>query len=135
MTVEPVTPGNIPLEQENRRQSEGGQAMHNPEIYMSSVMTIPRPRLSAGVWLIALSAVSAFAFLLIEYFMPGGAISQSRGTLLVVVSTGLMFIAAPFIGLPATPRWLFLLLNFLIIADIICTGIAAWFLEARSCCC
>ena len=104
--------------------------MHSPGIYMSNVITIPRPRLSPGVWLLTLSAAAAFAFLLIEYFMPHGAISQSRGTLLVVVSTGLMFVAAPFIGLSAIPRWLFLLLNFIIIADIICTGIVAWFLQA-----
>jgi len=103
--------------------------MHSSGLYMSNVIVIPRVRLSAGVWLLTLSAAAACAFLLIEYFLPHGAISQSRGTLLVVVSTGLMFVAAPFIGLAATPRWLFLLLNFLIITDIICTGIVAWFLQ------
>jgi len=104
--------------------------MRDTGLYMVNVVSAPRERLSLGIWLLVLSAAAAFVLLVIEYFMPHGAISPSRGALLVVVSTGLMFGAALLIGLAPLPRWLFLLFNFLIILDIICTGIVGYFLEA-----
>jgi hypothetical protein len=97
---------------------------------MVNAVSASRERLSLGVWLLSLSSAAALVLLLIDYFMPHGAISQSRGTLLVVVSTALMFGTALLIGLTTLPRWLFLLLNFLIVVDIICTGIVTYFLEA-----
>jgi len=86
--------------------------------------------MSLGVWLLTLSSAAALALLLIDYFMPHGAISQSQGTMLVVGSTGLMLGAALLVGLSPLPRWLFLLFNFLIVLDIICTGIVTYFLQA-----
>jgi len=97
---------------------------------MVNVMAAPRERMSLGVWLLTLSSAAALVLLLIDYFMPHGAISQSQGTMLVVGSTGLMLGAALLIGLSPLPRWLFLLFNFLIVLDIICTGIVTYFLQA-----
>jgi hypothetical protein len=97
---------------------------------MVNVVSAPRERISLGVWLLTLSAAAALVLLLIDYFMPHGAISQSQGTMLVVGSTGLMLGAALLIGLSPLPRWLFLLFNFLIVLDIICTGIVTYFLQA-----
>ena len=104
--------------------------MHGTGLSMANVISAPRERLSRGIRLLTLSAAAALVLLLIDYFMPHGAISQSRGTLLVVVSTGLMLSTALLIGLASIPRSLFLLLNFLVVLDIICTGIVAYFLEA-----
>ena len=104
--------------------------MHGTRLHMVNVMSAPRERMSLGVWLLTLSSAAALALLLIDYFMPHGAISQSQGTMLVVGSTGLMLGAALLIGLSPLPRWLFLLFNFLIVLDIICTGIVTYFLQA-----
>lgn len=95
---------------------------------MSNVITAPRSRLSAGLWLLTLSAAAAFLLLSIRYFMPHGATQQGRGALLVVISTGLLIGAGPLMALATLPHRLFLLLNFLVIMDIICTGFLAYFI-------
>ena len=98
---------------------------------MSNVIPAARVGRSRSLWLVILgAAAAAFALLLTDYLMPHGAISQSRGTLLVVASTALMFGTVLLTGLVTLPRGLFLLLNFLIVLDIICTGIVTYFLEA-----
>jgi len=97
---------------------------------MVNVVPAPRASVARGLWLLTIAAALSFIVLMIDYFMPHGAISQSRGTLLVVVSTGLMLGTALLIGRASLPRWLYLLLNFLIVLDIICTGIVTYFLEA-----
>jgi|GEM_PF-2038715 len=104
--------------------------MHGTRLYMVNVVSAPRERISVGVWLLTVSPAAALLLLLIDYFMPHGAISQSRGTMLVVASTALMLGAALLVTLAPIPRWLFLLFNALIGLDIICTGIVAYFLEA-----
>lgn len=98
---------------------------------MSNVMNAPRSRLSAGLWILTLSAAAAFVLLSIRYFMPHGAGLQGRGALLVIISTGLLVGAGPLMGLVALPHRLFLLLNFLVIFDIICTGFLAYFIPAQ----
>jgi hypothetical protein len=98
---------------------------------MSNVIIARRSRLSAGLWVLTLSAAAAFILLSVRYFMPHHASPQGRGALLVVISTGLMVGAAPLMGLAALPHRLFLLLNFLVILDIICTGFLAYFIPAH----
>jgi hypothetical protein len=98
---------------------------------MSNVITASRARLSTGLWVLTLSAAAAFVLLSIRYFMPHGAIQQGRGALLVVISTGLLVGAAPLMGMAVLPHRLFLLLNFLVIMDIICTGFLAYFIPAH----
>ncbi len=98
---------------------------------MSNVITARRSRLSAGLWILTLSAAAAFVLLSIRYFMPDGANFQGRGALLVVISTGLLAGAGPLMGLIVLPRRLFLLLNFLVILDIICTGFLTYFIPAH----
>jgi len=63
--------------------------------------------------------------------MPHGATQQGRGALLVMFSTGLLVGAGPLLGLVALPQRLFLLLNFLVILDIICTGFLTYFIPAH----
>ena len=98
---------------------------------MSNVIPAPRPRLSAGLWLLTLSAAAAFILLSIRYFMPHGASQQGRGALLVVISSGLSVGAGPLMGLVSLPHRLFLLLNFLVLFDIICTGFLTYFIPAQ----
>jgi hypothetical protein len=98
---------------------------------MSNVITARRPRLSAGLWILTLSAAAAFVLLSIRYFMPDGASLQGRGALLVVISTGLLAGAGPLMGLIVLPHRLFLLLNFLVILDILCTGFLTYFIPAH----
>jgi len=131
MSAEPVTPRNIPSAHEKYRQPEGGAGMHSHGIYMSNVVTARRSRLSAGLWILTLSAAAAFILLSIRYFMPHGATPQGRGALLVVFSSGLLVGAGPLMGMVALPHRLFLLLNFLVILDIICTGFLAYFIPAH----
>jgi hypothetical protein len=99
---------------------------------MSNVITAPRSRLSAGLWILTLSAAAAFILLSIRYFMPHGASLQGRGALLVIISTGLLVGAGPLLGLVVLPHRLFLLLNFLVILDIICTGFLTYFIPAHA---
>ena len=111
------------------KKRAAGRAMTDST--MSNVIPVARAGRSRSLWLVILGATAAaFILLLTEYFMPHGAISQSRGTLLVVASTALMFGTVLLTGLVPLPRGLFLLLNFLIVLDIICTGIVTYFLEA-----
>ncbi len=67
----------------------------------------------------------------IRYFMPHGAAPQGRGALLVVISSGLLVGAGPLMGLVALPHRPFLLLNFLVILDIICTAFLTYFIPAH----
>jgi hypothetical protein len=98
---------------------------------MSNVIAAPRSRLSAGLWILTLSAAAAFILLSIRYFTPHGASLQGRGALLVVISTGLLVGAGPLMGLLVLPHRLFLLLNFLVILDILCTGFLTYFIPAH----
>ncbi|HZQ40768.1 MAG TPA: hypothetical protein VFA87_08240 [Rhizomicrobium sp.] len=98
---------------------------------MSNVITARRSRLSAGLWILTLCAAAAFVLLSVRYFMPLGKIPQGRGALLLVLSTGLMVGAAPLIGLAPLPHRLFLLLNFLLVLDIICTGVVAYYIPSH----
>ena len=84
---------------------------------------------SYGSWLIAAAGALAFVILLIDYLLPHGEIAQSWGALLVVVSTGLMWVAALLIAIRAIPRWLVILFDILILLDIFGTGFCAYFLE------
>jgi hypothetical protein len=113
------------------QQETGCRTRAMTDFTMSNVIPAAREIRSRSLWLVILAATAAaFILLVFAYFMPHGAISQSRGTLLVVASTALMFGTVLLTGLVALPRGLFLLLNFLIVLDIICTGIVTYFLEA-----
>ena len=110
--------------------SGAGRAM--TDFTMSNVISAPRSRLSPGLWVLTLSAAAAFVLLSIRYFMPHGASLQGRGALLVVISSGLLVGAGPLMGLLVLPHRLFLLLNFLVILDILCTGFLTYFIPAHA---
>ena len=114
----------------NKIESGARRIMTNFSV--SNVVTAPRSRLSAGLWLLTLSAAAAFVLLSIRYFMPHGETQQGRGALLVVIASGLLVGAGPLMGLVVLPRRLFLLLNFLVILDIICTGFLTYFIPAHA---
>ena len=97
----------------------------------SNAIAAPHLRLSTGLWILTLSATAAFILLSIRYFMLHGASLQGRGALLVVISTGLVAGAGPLMGLVVLPRRLFLLLNFLVILDIICTAFLTYFIPVH----
>lgn len=110
---------------------ENGARRTITDYTMSNAMIATRPRLSAGLWILTLSAALAFIVLSVRYFIPLGASIQGRGALLVVISTGLLIGAGPLMALVVLPRRLFLLLNFLVILDIICTGFLTYFIPAH----
>lgn len=89
-----------------------------------------RVRTRAGAWIMAIAGLIAFIVCLADYLTPHGAIAQAWGTLLVVVSTGLMLIAGGLLALIAMPRWLVVLFEVLLILDIVGTGFCADMLEA-----
>lgn len=78
---------------------------------------------------IAIAAVVSLVLSLIAYFTPHGAVADSWGALLVVVSSGLLLIAALLIALAQMPVRLVVLFQVLIILDILGTGVCAYFLE------
>ena len=97
-----------------------------------SAVSLPSRQQSAiwGAWLLVVAAGLSLLFTLVAYFTPHGPIAQAWGTLLVVVSTALMFGAALWIALAGQHRGLRILFQVLIILDIAGTAVCAYFLEA-----
>ena len=79
--------------------------------------------------LIAVAALIGFIITFVAYFLPHGTIAHQWGTLLVLVSTALMGMAAFLILFHPMPGWLATTFRVLIILDILGTGICAYFLE------
>lgn len=92
------------------------------------MFSIARPS-RPGELLIAAAGLIGMVLVLIAYFTPHGAIAMQWGTLLVLVSTALMLMAALVIARPATPQWLVTTYEVLILLDIAGTSLCAYFLE------
>ncbi len=85
--------------------------------------------ISAGIALLA--ALIALCIAIYSYFTIGSGIEYTIGVLIVICSTALLLCAGAVVALvPGLPFWLRLLLNIGIFADIIGSGVAAYFLEA-----
>jgi hypothetical protein len=82
-----------------------------------------------GQGLIAVTALIGLVITFVAYFLPHGTIAHQWGTLIVLVSTALMVMAALLILFQPMPGWLVTTFRVLIILDILCTGICAYFLE------
>ena len=85
-------------------------------------------RLSAGIFLLAV--LIALCLVLYDFFTVGSGIEYTIGDLIVICSTALLLcVGALLVFVPAVPWWLLLLLNLAILADIIGSGVAGYFLE------
>lgn len=85
-------------------------------------------RLSAGIFLLAV--LIALCLVLYDFFTVGSGIEYTIGDLIVICSTALLLcVGALVVFVPAVPWWLLLLLNLGILADIIGSGVAGYFLE------
>lgn len=85
-------------------------------------------RLSAGIFLLAV--LIALCLVLYDFFTVGSGIEYTIGDLIVICSTALLLcVGAVVVFVPAVPWWLLLLLNLGILADIIGSGVAGYFLE------
>jgi hypothetical protein len=82
-----------------------------------------------GEFLIAAAALIGLVLVAVAYFMPHGAIARQWGTLLVLVSTALMLMAALLIARASMPAWLVTTFEVLILLDIAGTSLCAYFLE------
>ena len=83
-----------------------------------------------GTWLLAAAAAGGLAVSAFDYFDTSGGIDHTPGVVLVIVSTGLLLIAALVLALVAnTPAWLRILLLVLAALDVVGTAAAAYFLQ------
>lgn len=85
-----------------------------------------------GAWL--LLAISAIALILaaVATFNEGNGIAYTPGTYLVLISTALMLLGSLLLALARSmPRWLGGLLTFLLLLDLLGTGLAAYLLQAE----
>jgi hypothetical protein len=86
--------------------------------------------LSAGLFLLAV--LVAFCLVLYDFFAIGSGIEYTIGDLIVICSTALLFcVGALVVFIPAMPSWLMVLLNLGILADIVGSGVAGYFLETN----
>jgi hypothetical protein len=84
---------------------------------------------SQGIWLVAAAAAIALLLTIVAYFTPHGAIAHDYGTLLVLVSSALMLMAALLIARWPTRPWAVTTFEVLILLDIFGTAFCAYFLE------
>ncbi|MGH6678927.1 MAG: hypothetical protein ACREDL_08335 [Bradyrhizobium sp.] len=69
---------------------------------------------------------------LYDFFAIGSGIEHTIGGLIVICSTALLFCAGALVAfVPAMPPWLMVLLNVGIVADIVGSGVAGYFLETN----
>lgn len=84
-----------------------------------------------GMLAVALMGLLGLAISVYNYVTPGSGIDGAEGTLLVIVSSALIFIAGLVLALVASlPRWLRGTLTVLMLLGILGTGLAAYFLES-----
>lgn len=88
-------------------------------------------RAGYGSWILLLGALIGLAEAIFDYFWTGNGIHGTAGVVLVIVSTALMVLAAGALTLwPAMARGLRGVLLFLILLDIVGSGLASYMLEA-----
>ena len=81
-----------------------------------------------GAWLIVLGGLIGAAVSIFYYITPGIGLDGEPGVMLVIISSLLMLAAGIVLAL-GTSGFIAALLVFLILLDIIGTGVCAWFLE------
>jgi hypothetical protein len=96
-------------------------------------MRYPMSYRDAGGWVVIAAAALAFIATLLAYFVPHNGIDYTGGALLVVASTFLMLAAGIAVYATAwTSGAAHAVFVWLICLDIICTGFAAYLLEAAT---
>lgn len=94
-------------------------------------MTKKKARPPYGLLLLALAAAAGTALSIFNYYVDIG-INHTDGVLVVILTTALMWIAALFLAAARSLwSWLRALLLFLLLIDIIGTGVAGYFLESQ----
>lgn len=81
-----------------------------------------------GGWLVVGASAAGLVLALLAYFVDWG-VNHTIGALIVTITTAIMLAASLLVALARLPRWLRILLLLGIAADIIGTGVAAYFLE------
>ena len=84
----------------------------------------------SGAGVLAGAAALGLIVALADYLRPGSPINYSPGTLLVVVSTLILLVAAVVLMRWVRHGWLARLLSIGCLLDILGTGVAGWFLHA-----
>jgi O-antigen/teichoic acid export membrane protein len=80
---------------------------------------------------IAFASLVGLILCIYNYLVPHGPISGSAGALLVLISTALMLFASLWIAYRRSSHNVMLLLEVLIVLDIFCTAVCAYFLESN----
>ena len=92
--------------------------------------TNPQSRRMFGCWLLLASAAMGLLVSLYDYFWGPG-IDHTAGAMLIIIATALLTAASAVIAFyVASPRWLRVTLEVLILFGLVGTGAAAYFLEA-----
>src|SRR5438477_11709988 len=94
-------------------------------------MTQRTARVSVASWVLVWLGLIAVALAVFDYFWRGNGIHGTGGALLAIASAGAMLVVTGvLVRWPAMPRALRLVLLWLMLIDIVGTGVAAYFLEA-----
>ena len=85
-----------------------------------------------GSWILLASCVAALVTAAVGAFNEDNGIAHSGGAYLVLVSTALLLVGSLVLALyRSQPTWLTVILAALVFLDLVGTGFAAYFLEAR----
>lgn len=85
-----------------------------------------------GAWLLLAISVIALILAAVATFNEGNGIAYTPGTYLVLISTALLLLGSLLLALArGMPRWLGGLVAFLILLDLLGTGLAAYLLQAE----
>lgn len=85
-----------------------------------------------GAWLLLATAVIALILAAVATFNEGNGIAYTPGTYLVLISTALLLLGSLLLALArGMPRWLGGLLAFLLLLDLLGTGLAAYLLQTE----
>lgn len=85
-----------------------------------------------GAWLLLAISIIALILAAVATFNEGNGIAYTPGTYLVLISTALMLVGSLLLTFArGMPRWLGGLIAFLLLLDLLGTGLAAYLLQAE----
>lgn len=85
-----------------------------------------------GAWLLLAISIIALILAAVATFNEGNGIAYTPGTYLVLISTALMLVGSLLLTFArGMPRWLGGLIAFLLLLDLLGTGLAAYLLQAK----
>jgi hypothetical protein len=84
-----------------------------------------------GIWLMAAAAVLGLVVSIFLYVTPTTGVAGEPGTMLVIVSTALLVVAAALLIWAPMPAWLRVVFLVLAALDLIGTALAGWLLNSQ----